>query len=61
MGFCDVPKPEVIRAMTAAEGEFADIDVIAVTHRHGDHFYAIFVSAHLSRITQENFYPASKR
>lgn len=48
LGFCDIPTSGAIQAMTAAQDEFAAVDVIAVTHKHLDHFYAPFVAAHLS-------------
>lgn len=55
LGFCDIPTSGAIQAMTAAKDEFAAIDVIAVTHRHLDHFYAPFVAAHLSNNEQGKF------
>lgn len=47
-GFCDIPDTTQITAMVKAKEEFADIDLIAVTHKHIDHFYTPFVSEHLT-------------
>lgn len=47
-GFCDIPDSAQIKKMRNAENEFENIDLIAVTHRHVDHFYAPFVIDHLS-------------
>lgn len=45
--FCDTPDTTQISAMIEAKEQFNNIDLIAVTHRHIDHFYAPFVSGHL--------------
>lgn len=55
LGFCDIPDPEVLRAMIVAEGDFEDIDIIAATHRHADHYHAPLVAAHLSNNTHGKF------
>jgi L-ascorbate metabolism protein UlaG (beta-lactamase superfamily) len=41
--------------MTAAQGEFEGMDVIAATHRHLDHFHAPLVAAHLSNNSHGKF------
>lgn len=48
MSFCDNPEEETLRDMIAARGEFSDVDLVAVTHRHRDHLFAPFVAGHLS-------------
>jgi L-ascorbate metabolism protein UlaG (beta-lactamase superfamily) len=45
--FCDIPNIKAIDSMTKAEGIFEDVDLIAATHRHVDHFHAPFVFEHL--------------
>lgn len=32
------PSPELLAQMTGGSGLFADVDLLLVTHRHGDHF-----------------------
>lgn len=46
-GFCDIPKTETMNSMLKNENCFKDIDLIATTHVHVDHFYAPFVIEHL--------------
>lgn len=46
-GFCDIPKAETMNSILKNEDCFKDIDLIATTHAHVDHFYAPFVIEHL--------------
>lgn len=46
-GFCDIPDEETINAMLKSEDDFKNIDIIATTHNHIDHFYVPFVAGHL--------------
>jgi len=46
--FCDNPSDEALQDMIHARGEYSNIDLVAVTHMHRDHFFAPFVSDHLS-------------
>ena len=39
-GFCDIPDEVQIEAMCKAKYEYSNIDLIAATHSHIDHFYA---------------------
>jgi L-ascorbate metabolism protein UlaG (beta-lactamase superfamily) len=48
MGYCHIPTKTTLSAMKGATGNFGDIDIIAVTHRHRDHFHAPFVKRHLT-------------
>lgn len=45
--YCDTPDSAQIRAMIKAKGIYKNIDMVAVTHEHSDHFWAPFVSEHL--------------
>lgn len=45
----DIPSDSVVALMVAAQPPFDGIDVIAVTHRHDDHFVASIVADYLSR------------
>ena len=47
-GFCNIPDSAQLSAMMEAKEQFANIDLIAVTHGHIDHFYAPFVIDHLT-------------
>jgi L-ascorbate metabolism protein UlaG (beta-lactamase superfamily) len=47
LSFCAVPAPEALEQMTKATGDFAKVDLIAVTHNHVDHFHAPLVAEHL--------------
>jgi len=47
LNFCAIPTSEVLEQMTTATGDFARVDLIAVTHNHVDHFHAPFVAEHL--------------
>jgi len=42
-----IPSPQLLEQLTAAQGPFADVDLVLVTHPHGDHFNAKLVAAHL--------------
>jgi L-ascorbate metabolism protein UlaG (beta-lactamase superfamily) len=44
---CDASDEEILSSMAKSEGKFKDIDLIAATHRHIDHFYAPLVLEHL--------------
>lgn len=46
--FCDNPSEKALQEMIHSRGEFSHVDLVAVTHMHRDHFYAPFVSDHLS-------------
>lgn len=46
-GFCDIPDTSQLELMKNAKEDFANIDLIAATHCHADHFYASFVVDHL--------------
>jgi L-ascorbate metabolism protein UlaG (beta-lactamase superfamily) len=46
--WCYVPSDNVVGLMTAARPPFDDIDIIAVTHAHTDHFNARLVMDHLA-------------
>lgn len=46
--FCDNPTEAAIQDMVKARGEFKDVDLVAVTHSHRDHFYAPFVAGHMA-------------
>ena len=41
------PSQEVLDQTTGARGPFADVDLLLVTHPHGDHFNPKLVAAHL--------------
>lgn len=45
--FCDIPDTSILKWMKNAKQEFENVDIIAATHCHNDHFYAPFVSEHL--------------
>lgn len=53
--FCDIPDAEAIDSMTKAKGVFEDIDLIAATHKHADHFHAPFVFEHLKNNKKGKF------
>lgn len=53
--FCDIPDNLQIDSMRKSQGVFTAIDLIAVTHSHADHFYAPYVSAHLTNNKQAQF------
>lgn len=53
--FCDIPDKLQIDSMRKSQGVFTAIDLIAVTHSHADHFYAPYVSAHLTNNKQGQF------
>ena len=42
-----VPSAGTQRALAAAQPPFAEVDLVLVTHRHGDHFHPAPVVAHL--------------
>jgi L-ascorbate metabolism protein UlaG (beta-lactamase superfamily) len=42
-----VPADSTQAALTAARSPFNDVDLVLVTHRHGDHFHPAPVAAHL--------------
>jgi L-ascorbate metabolism protein UlaG (beta-lactamase superfamily) len=46
--YYDIPSDSVVALMVAAQPPFDGIDVIAVTHRHDDHFSADIVGKYLS-------------
>jgi L-ascorbate metabolism protein UlaG (beta-lactamase superfamily) len=46
-GFCDIPNEETMNSILKNEKYFKNIDLIATTHAHVDHFYAPFVIEHL--------------
>jgi L-ascorbate metabolism protein UlaG (beta-lactamase superfamily) len=54
-GFCDIPDTAQISTMIEAKEQFSNIDLIAVTHGHIDHFYAPFVSDHLTNNKKGKF------
>jgi L-ascorbate metabolism protein UlaG (beta-lactamase superfamily) len=41
------PSPELLAQMTGGSGFFADVDLLLVTHRHGDHFNPMLVAEFL--------------
>jgi hypothetical protein len=47
MSFCDNPGEEALDDMIHDRGEFSQIDLVAVTHMHMDHFFTPLVSCHL--------------
>lgn len=47
-GFCDIPDTSQLELMKNAKENFENIDLIAATHCHVDHFYASFVVDHLT-------------
>jgi len=47
LSFCEVPDSVQLAMMTKGTGIFEDIDLIAATHNHRDHFHAPFVAEHL--------------
>ena len=47
-GFCDIPVTSQLELMKNAKEDFENIDLIAATHCHDDHFYASFVVDHLA-------------
>lgn len=59
-GFCDIPDSIQISSMIKAIKQYANIDLIAVTHEHRDHFYAPFVSEHLSNNKEGKFISCSQ-
>lgn len=46
--YYDIPSDSVVALMAAAQPPFDGIDVIAVTHRHDDHFSADIIGKYLS-------------
>jgi len=54
-GFCDIPDSIQISSMIEAREPYTNIDLIAVTHNHIDHFYAPFVSDHLANNMKGKF------
>lgn len=46
--FCDIPDRSQLELMKNAKEDFENIDLIAVTHSHVDHFYASFIIKHLA-------------
>ncbi|MFC1765701.1 DJ-1/PfpI family protein [Planctomycetota bacterium] len=46
-GSCQKPPMDLLKKMAAAEPPFNDVDLIAATHSHGDHFDAQWVAKHL--------------
>lgn len=46
-GFCNIPTQKTMNSILKNENCFEDIDLIATTHAHVDHFYAPFVIEHL--------------
>jgi L-ascorbate metabolism protein UlaG (beta-lactamase superfamily) len=41
------PHDSIQRALAGAQGEYSNVDVILVTHRHGDHFHPAPMLSHL--------------
>jgi uncharacterized protein (TIGR02145 family) len=41
------PSPELLDQLTGARGPFADVDLLLVSHTHGDHFNPELVTAHM--------------
>jgi L-ascorbate metabolism protein UlaG (beta-lactamase superfamily) len=54
-GFCDIPTEETMNSILKNEDYFKDIDLIATTHAHVDHFYPPFVIEHLINNTKGKF------
>lgn len=46
-GFCDIPTETIIHSILKNENSFKNLDLIATTHSHVDHFYSPFVIHHL--------------
>ena len=51
-GFCDIPNEETMNSILKNEKYFKNIDLIATTHAHVDHFYAPFAIEHLINNTK---------
>ena len=45
--WCDSPSEEIIETMRKSERPFDNIDIIAITHKHSDHFNESIVVNHL--------------
>lgn len=54
-GFCDIPTKETMNSIIQNEYYFKNIDLIAATHAHVDHFYAPFVIEHLMNNSKGQF------
>lgn len=54
-GFCDIPNAETMNSILKNETCFKDIDLLAATHTHIDHFYPQFVIEHLINNTKGQF------
>lgn len=54
-GFCDIPDTTQISNLIGAKEQFSNIDLVAATHSHIDHFYAPFVSEHLTNNNKGKF------
>lgn len=54
-GFCDIPNEATINSLIKNEGYYKNIDLIATTHAHVDHFYPPFVIEHLINNTKGKF------
>ena len=46
-GFCDIPTEATMNSILKNENHFKNIDLIATTHAHVDHFYPPFVIEHI--------------
>lgn len=54
-GFCDVPTGSTMNQLLKNRRRFKDIDIIAATHSHPDHFFAPYVIEHLMNNSKGNF------
>lgn len=54
-GFCDIPTEPTMNLILKNKNCFKDIDIIAATHSHPDHFFAPYVIDHLMNNTEGQF------
>lgn len=54
-GFCDIPTETTMNSIIKNEGYYKNIDLIATTHAHVDHFYPPFVIEHLINNTKGKY------
>ena len=53
--FCDIPDSSQINSMIEAKEDFANVDLVAATHWHIDHFYSPFVYEYLTNSRSTKF------
>ena len=54
-GFCDIPTEATMNSILKNKNHFKNIDLIAATHAHVDHFYPPFVIQHLMNNSNGQF------